>query len=39
MPGSAAQAAKWQKDYFKGAPGFGIAPPDHRTKLKLKDFK
>lgn len=39
VPGSAAQAAKWQKDYFKGAPGFGIAPPDHRTKLKLKDFK
>ncbi|HEV2673935.1 MAG TPA: DUF6065 family protein [Aliidongia sp.] len=39
VPGSAAQAAKWQKDYFKGAASFGTAPPDHRTKLKLKDFK
>jgi hypothetical protein len=40
VPGSAAQAAKWQKDYFKGAAtGFGTAPPDHRTKLKLREFK
>jgi hypothetical protein len=40
VPGSAAQTAKWQKDYFKGsATGFGTAPPDHRTKVKLRDFK
>jgi len=38
VPGSAAQTAKWQKDYFKGA-GFGTAPADHRTKLKLRDFE
>ncbi|GGE99476.1 hypothetical protein GCM10011611_01340 [Aliidongia dinghuensis] len=40
VPGSAAQAAKWQKDYFRGVDtGFGTAPADHRTKLKLKEFK
>ena len=39
QPGSQAQAQKWQKDYFKGAESFGIAPTDHRTKLKLREFK
>lgn len=40
VPGSAAQTAKWQKDYFKGtATSFGTAPADHRTKVKLRDFK
>ena len=40
VPGSAAQAAKWQKDYFKGTmTEFGQAPPDHRTKVKLRNFK
>jgi uncharacterized protein DUF6065 len=46
VPGSRAQAQKWQKDYFRGTtpglpqvPGAGISPPDHRTKLKLREFK
>jgi hypothetical protein len=58
VPGSSAQARKWQKDYFRGTtpglpatkptpggeqragvPGGGISPPDHRTKLKLREFK
>jgi hypothetical protein len=37
--GSQAQARKWQKDYFKGAAPFGVAPPDHRTRLRLPEFK
>jgi len=37
--GSPAQAQKWQKDYFRGKPSFGTAPDDHRTKLKLREFK
>jgi Family of unknown function (DUF6065) len=58
VPGSQAQAQKWQKDYFRGlapgrpptkpppgrergagVPGAGTAPPDHRTKLKLREFR
>jgi hypothetical protein len=50
LAGSPAQAQKWQKDYFRGTvpggpparaggPGFGTAPADHRTKLKLREFK
>ena len=39
VEGSAAQRQKWQKEYFKGASQWGKAPPDHRTKVKLKDFK
>jgi len=38
IPGSEAQAAKWQKDYFQGKASFGATPPDHRTKLRPKDF-
>ena len=38
IPGSEAQAAKWQKDYFQGKARFGETPPDHRTKLRPKDF-
>lgn len=38
-PGSDAQARKWQKDYFRGTTPYGAAPPDHRTKLKLAEFK
>ncbi len=39
LPGSEAQAQKWQKDYFRGTASFGKAPPDHRTKLRLAEFK
>jgi Family of unknown function (DUF6065) len=38
VPGSEAQAAKWQKDYFRGGARFGESPPDHRTRLRPKDF-
>jgi len=38
IPGSEAQAAKWQKDYFRGKTRFGATPPDHRTKLRPKGF-
>lgn len=39
--GSAAQTQKWQKEYFRGlAPaGKPLAPIDHRTKLRLREFK
>lgn len=39
VPGSSAQAQKWQKDYFRGSTRFGNPPPDHRTKLKVKEFR
>jgi hypothetical protein len=39
IQGSAAQQQKWQKDYFKGNSQWGIAPADHRTKVRLKEFK
>jgi hypothetical protein len=39
VPGSAARAQEWQKDYFRGAPQLVSAPSDHRTKIKLKEFK
>jgi len=41
VEGSEAQRQKWQKDYFRGGSvaGFGKAPADHRTKVKLKPFK
>jgi hypothetical protein len=35
VPDSTAQKQKWQKDYFQGA----VAPQDHRTKIKPKEFK
>jgi hypothetical protein len=38
-PGSEAQAQKWQKDYFRGRTSSGPAPSDHRTKLRLAEFK
>ena len=38
IPGSEAQTEKWQKDYFRGTGRFGTTPPDHRTKLRAKDF-
>jgi hypothetical protein len=38
-PGSEAQARKWQKDYFRGTAPFGTAPPDHRTRLRVAEFK
>jgi hypothetical protein len=39
LPGSEAQAQKWQKDYFRGTASIGAAPADHRTRLKLREFK
>jgi len=50
VAGSSAQAQKWQKDYFRGtaprrptadagAPGVESGAADHRTKLKLREFK
>jgi hypothetical protein len=39
LPGSEAQTQKWQKDYFRGRTSFGNAPPDHRTRLRLAEFK
>jgi hypothetical protein len=39
LAGSPAQAQKWQKDYFRGTKSFATAPADHRTKLKLREFK
>ena len=36
---SAAQREKWQKDYFTGVSKWGEAPPDHRTKIRLKEFE
>jgi hypothetical protein len=38
VPGSGAQAEKWQKDYFKGATRFGARSSDHRTKLRARQF-
>jgi hypothetical protein len=39
VAGSSAQQQKWQKEYFKGAGQWGKAPPDHRTKVRLKEFE
>jgi hypothetical protein len=39
VEGSKAQAAKWQKDYFRGTGSFGATPADHRTRLHLKSFR
>jgi len=39
VPGSDAQAEKWQKDYFRGSARSGEqAPDDHRTKLRPLPF-
>jgi anti-sigma factor RsiW len=38
VPGSEEQAAKWQKDYFRGKARFGATPLDHRTKLRPREF-
>jgi Family of unknown function (DUF6065) len=39
ITGSPAQQLKWQKEYFKGTGQWGKAPHDHRTKIRLKEFK
>lgn len=39
VEGSEAQQQKWQKDYFRGATNWGKSPADHRTKVKLRQFK
>ena len=40
VPGSKARVQEWQKDYFRGAAtSLGPAAVDHRTRLRLKDFK
>ena len=38
VPDSEARNQKWQKDYFRGSGRFGAPPPDHRTKLRVKEF-
>jgi hypothetical protein len=39
VPGSEAQAERWQKDYFRGSDRFGDGPPDdHRTKVRARPF-
>jgi hypothetical protein len=38
IPGSKAQAQKWQKDYFRGNTRLGVTPPDHRTRLRAREF-
>ena len=38
IPGSEAHTQKWQKDYFRGSARFGETPPDHRTRLRAKEF-
>jgi hypothetical protein len=38
VPGSEANAQKWQKDYFRGDTRFAEGPADHRTKLRPKPF-
>ncbi|MBX6324295.1 MAG: hypothetical protein IRY94_20990 [Rhodospirillaceae bacterium] len=37
--GSEARVQKWQKDYVRGSSVFAAAPPDHRTRLRVKPFK
>ncbi|MBV9552810.1 MAG: hypothetical protein JO032_08475 [Alphaproteobacteria bacterium] len=39
VPGSEAQREQWQKDYVRGRGAAAGAPPDHRTKLTLLEFK
>jgi hypothetical protein len=39
IPKSEARNQKWQKDYFVGTTNMAAAPPDHRTKIKLREFK
>ncbi len=39
VEGTAAHAQQWQKDYFKGASPWAQAPADHRTRIRLKEFK
>ena len=39
VPGSKARAQGWQRDYFRGEVALAPAPPDHRTRLKLREFK
>jgi hypothetical protein len=39
VPGSKARAQGWQRDYFRGEAEQTSAPPDHRTRLKLGEFK
>jgi hypothetical protein len=39
QPGSAAQAEKWEKDYFKGLGQDGKVVPQHQTRLNLKEFE
>ena len=38
VAGSPAQVKGWQKDYFDGGGRYGSAPPDHRTKLRVRPF-
>jgi len=39
VPGSEARQQGWQKDYLRATTRLGLAPSDHHTKLKLKEFE
>lgn len=39
IPGSAAQAAAWQKDYVHGRGSDGTIAPEHQRKLALRPFR
>ncbi len=41
VAGSSAQQAKWQKHYYRGSAIdlTALAPDDHRTRVRLKDFR
>jgi hypothetical protein len=38
VPGSAAAAQGWQKDYFRGMGPDGTRAPEHQTRLDLAEF-
>lgn len=38
IEGSDAYNQQWQKDYFRGEDMWGKAPPNHRTRLKPREF-
>lgn len=38
-PDSGAARQRWQKDYFRGRTPSGEPAPEHRTKLRVKEFR
>ncbi len=39
VPDSEAAKQRWQKDYFRGKTPSGESAPEHRTKLRLAEFR